>query len=192
MKLYDINVLFSKKVADYIGDGYIINTQSMGGSQGEVGKVDLVKGHQLIRIWLDQETAYNWHDREKFSGDMMVLRVSEWKHPAEDNINHDYTVWMSELEHIETHVFYKISNYSTWYVEDLQEAITAQNLRRDRYYNRNPKHDEPVTTDAMREIGAKYLKRKAGYKRVRMDEIMIQKANKSYCLMYAGKTYKIK
>lgn len=192
MKLHDINILFSKKVADYIGDGYIINTQSMGGSQGEVGKVDLVKGHHLIRIWLNKETAYNWHDREKFSGDMVVLRVSEWKHPAEDNIKQGYTVWMSELEHIETHVFYQISNYDTWYVEDLQEAIAAQKLRRDRYYNRNPKHDEPVTTDAMKEIGAKYLKHKAGYKRVRKEEIKIQKGDKSYCLMYAGKTYKIK
>lgn len=192
MKLHDINTLLSKKVADYIGDGYIINTQSMGGSQGEVGKVDLVKGHHLVRIWLNQETAYTWHDKDKFSVDMIVLRVREWKYPAEYSINYNQTVWMRELEHIETHVFYQISNRGKWYVEDLQEAIAAQKLRRERYYNLNTKYNEPVTTDAMREIGAKYLKRKAGYKRVRKDEINIQKAKKSYYLMYAGKTYTIK
>lgn len=191
MKFHEINVKFSEKVAEYLSKGYIINTQSMGGSQGEIGKVDLVRGNQLIRIWLDQETSYYTRPGQ-FTGNMIVLRVSEWKYPAGNAMYFDSTVWMSDLNHIETHLFYQINDRNKWYIEDLDEAIRCQGISHERYYARNYNSNDFVTTDAMKEIGAKYLKRVAGYKRVRKNEIKMMKNGNKYNLMYMGNNYKIK
>ena len=36
MKYADINAIFTAKVAEYIGNGYVINSASMSGHQGEI------------------------------------------------------------------------------------------------------------------------------------------------------------
>lgn len=185
MKFKDINARFTEKVHEYLHEGYVFNTTSMSGHQGEVCKVDLVKDNEFIRIWINQES--NWN--APFHGNMMVLRVSKWQYPAERSCQ--YTVWNSELDHIEEYTFYQLDR-SDWYTEDFQEAMDAQNLRYSRYHNQYPGHKSQETTDRQKEIGAKYLKRKAGYQRIRKDEIKIQKANRIYHLVYAGKTYRIK
>ena len=43
----DIEALFTRKVAEYLADGYIFNTKTMSGSQ-----VDLKKGKSFVRISL--------------------------------------------------------------------------------------------------------------------------------------------
>lgn len=44
MKYIDINRKFTETVSSYIAQGYIINTASMSGSQGEVAHIDLTNG----------------------------------------------------------------------------------------------------------------------------------------------------
>jgi hypothetical protein len=50
MKYADINKRFSEIVAEHLTSGYIINTASMYGFQGETGKIDLTDGKDIIRI----------------------------------------------------------------------------------------------------------------------------------------------
>ena len=45
-----ISAIATAKVAEYIADGYILNTGTMSGSQGDILKVDLVKGDKTVRV----------------------------------------------------------------------------------------------------------------------------------------------
>ena len=53
MKYADINKRFTEIVAEYISKGYTINTASMRGSQGEIAKVDLTNGTEIIRVMVN-------------------------------------------------------------------------------------------------------------------------------------------
>lgn len=48
MKYIDINRKFTETVSSYIAQGYIINTASMSGSQGEIAHIDLTDGKQIV------------------------------------------------------------------------------------------------------------------------------------------------
>lgn len=50
MKYSDINKMFTTEVNKYLEQGYRFNTASMNGSQGELAKVDLTNGTEIIRI----------------------------------------------------------------------------------------------------------------------------------------------
>lgn len=56
MKYIDINRKFTETVSSYIAQGYIINTASMSGSQGEIAHIDLTDGKQIVRVLLDSFT----------------------------------------------------------------------------------------------------------------------------------------
>lgn len=57
MKIYskqDVEIIFTEKVQEYMNMGYRLNIGTMGGSQGEVGKVDLTDGaNEIVRIRLE-------------------------------------------------------------------------------------------------------------------------------------------
>lgn len=50
MKYDAIYKVFTDKVNKYLENGYMFRLSSMGGHQGEIGKVDLFKGNELIMI----------------------------------------------------------------------------------------------------------------------------------------------
>ncbi len=132
MKSTDINAIFSAKVAEFLANGYQINTNTMGGSQGEVAKVDFRKGDELIRVLLDRKTIFNEH----FTCDGIVLIVGRCTDPYAVNAQgfRDATIWNSHLEIIEEQTFCKMGmrwNDSDWYLEGA-EAEDAQKKTRER------------------------------------------------------------
>lgn len=56
----EINKLFTERVNEYIIQGYWFNLESLGGQQGEVSKVDLTNGKEVIRVLLRSTLEY-WH-----------------------------------------------------------------------------------------------------------------------------------
>lgn len=199
MKMVEINKMFSDKVAEYLMNGYTICPQSMSGHQGEIGKVDLIKGTELIRIWLNSESSYNWSDDTAWHDTIIFLRVSRWNHPVK-KILPDMTVWNSDLEHIEEYSFYQITRWGgDWYVDSLEEALRIQHLRHVRWRNVN-ESGKTLTTmyadDKFKKIAANYMKRKQGYQRVSWDKLYVIAniaSNKTtiYYVMYNGKKYKL-
>ena len=132
MKSTDINAIFSAKVAEFLANGYQINTNTMGGSQGEVAKVDFRKGDELIRVLLDRKTIFNEH----FTCDGIVLIVGRCTDPYAVNAQgfRDATIWNNHLEIIEERTFCKMGmrwNDSDWYLEGA-EAEEAQKKTRER------------------------------------------------------------
>lgn len=192
--------MFSEKVSEYLNNGWVICPQSMSGHQGEIGKVDVVKGRELVRIWLDNESSYNWSDDTAWYGNIVVFRVSKWIQSV-DRVLPDMTVWMSDLEHIEEYKFYEIFQWrGGWYVDSLEEALRIQNLRRVRYQATHNSidrvHKRILTDDKSKTIAASYMKRNYGYKRLVWDKLSIHAHVASnlktiYYVNYGDKKYEL-
>lgn len=191
MKLEAINKVFTDKVAEYIARGYIINVHSMRGSQGEEGKVDLVKGDELIRIWINRESSHNWNDKDAWHGSKIVLRVGRWIYPASRCIDSWTTVWMEDLEVLSETVYYEIER--GWYTTSDWTAVSIQNKRYARYKKNDREYSQDITNENTKEIAAKYLKLRVGYKRVSINDITVSKYRntRAYIINYKGHTYKL-
>ena len=73
MKYSDINKMFTTEVNKYLAQGYRFNTASMNGSQGELAKVDLTNGTEIIRI-VAHTFSKEW---DKQGVELFVGRVAE-------------------------------------------------------------------------------------------------------------------
>lgn len=97
MKYADINKKYTEVISEYIAKGYIINTASMRGSQGEVAKIDLTDGNEIIRIRI--ESFYEG----RASGYAIIVGKSTDR--VEPNSNSFRTIWNDNLEVIEKNSF---------------------------------------------------------------------------------------
>lgn len=133
MKSTEINAIFSAKIAEFIANGYILNTNTMGGSQGEIAKVDFRKGDELIRILLYKKTIWGEDFR---TADAVVLTVGRCTDDRAmvEGFYRDATIWNNNLETIEERIFFRIGeSYRTdWYLEgkEAEEALQKSHDRR--------------------------------------------------------------
>ena len=100
MKRFDIDKIFGLLVREYLDKGYVINTGTMGGAQGEIAKVDLMKDGTFIRISLNKgyECGYiETHDTLYLVVGKRTTPIGKWE-----------TVWTKDLEDVERHVFWQI------------------------------------------------------------------------------------
>ena len=102
MKYADINKKFTEVVTEYIVKGYNINTSSMRGSQGEIAKVDLTNGQEIVRIYIKKFS--DWKQRTR--GYEIV--VGKCVDNVEPNSNSDWaTIWDEHLEVIDIVRFFQ-------------------------------------------------------------------------------------
>lgn len=125
--------IFTKKVAEYIGNGYIITPDSFSGSDG-TSRVDLVKDNHFIRIYMDEV-----YERD---GDLLKFVVCEKKLTpyASKRIYSQDVVWTSDMTVIEETEFRILNKYSKniWYVteEEYREIMDrTKDRRNNRVYN---------------------------------------------------------
>ena len=98
--------IFTKKVAEFMNNGYVITPDSFAGSDG-TSRVDLTKDDSFIRIYMDEE----WSG---FDSDILVFRVCEKKltqHEA-NRIYYNDVMWTKDLEIIEECKFVIMNRYS--------------------------------------------------------------------------------
>ena len=95
MKYIDINAKFTAAVNNYLAQGYIINTASMSGSQGEVAHIDLTNGKQIVRVLLDSFTE--WEDYNNLKGLKLVVGIATTSSRTTTSaaISSGTTVWKS-------------------------------------------------------------------------------------------------
>lgn len=173
MKYSDINKKFTEIVSGYIARGYTINTQSMGGSQGEVCRMDLTLGDELIRVWIS-DVSNTWSPGD-WNGYIVRIHVGKWK--LLSKMSGECIVWYRDIDIINEYTYYVIDR-NNWYVESLEEALELQEKRKKRFYNNlySPQ-SKTYTDDAHKDIAARYLRRKHGYKRISRDKISVVKGN---------------
>ncbi len=187
MTYSDINKRFSEIVAEYLNKGYTFNTATMGGSQGEVAKVDITDGVDIIRISI--ESFSNW------SEDMEGLEIVIGKdmkgevEPNESN-RHYSTIWGNNLEIISTERFYRISHHKEFFGSE-DDAKNASEVRRNRWkYQRSSKQGYILSEKALK-IAKRIVRTKLGYSRIKSSDVRISKYNDGYIVSYRNHIYKL-
>ena len=175
MKFAEINRKYTETVAEWMAKGYTINTATMNGSQGELAKIDLTDGHELIRILLDnfgkpiERIGNRCYRLDGLT--LIVGRVTDRVIPNSPDTWQN--VWNEHLETISCEVFYEIGRQhrdgSKWYGTK-DAAIAQQNKEFERYYARNEKTKQELS-EAAREIVLPFIRRQNRCKSVRLSEI---------------------
>lgn len=134
MKYVDINKHFTEIVSEYIAAGYTLNTASMNGSEGEISKVDLTDGKEILRVLVrrfdDCESLFN----------LTGVEITVGRVPEEDRVTpHDdsswFTPWNNHLEQLRQERFFQVgeSQRGGKFYGARQEAEAAQSVRLQRY-----------------------------------------------------------
>lgn len=186
----EINKRYTEIVAEYIGKGYTINTTSMNGSQGEIAKVDLTNGEEIIRVMINSFFSYGaGHD----GGVEIIIGKStdNVKPNSSDNWN---TVWNGKLKVLHSEKFFKLytdRQHETVYGTE-EEAQAIADKKFERYCRRSAKASAPEMNEKKREIAKRIIRREFGAKRIAEADVKISKNGKKYIVSYKGKTYTLR
>lgn len=192
MKYIDINKKFSEIVAGYLSRGYIINSSTMSGSQGEITKVDVTDGVEIIRIAVTEfrDWKANLEGIEIVTG----VAVNTDVVPHRERRHGWNTIWEHEIEIMERVRFYEIGDtpYNGKFYGTEDEAKAAAELKLRRYVLRHPIRQSAVDSPEAIRIAKSYIQRTQGVKRVAVDSIKVRKTKESYLIDYKNKTYRLK
>ena len=136
MKRAELNTIFTAKVNEYLAKGYTFNTETMAGSQGEIAKVDLTNGEEIIRVIMERE--FNWELGDYFT--ITVGRATEVEPGITD------TIWNNKLEVLDQEIFHQAA-YGSDYLITREEAEKNANKRKARVERRIHNTNEGVITD---------------------------------------------
>lgn len=189
MKYTDINHRYTEIVAEYMSNGYTINTASMGGSQGETCKIDLTNGAEIIRIMVD--TFSDWENCLE-GVEIVVGKATDADIRPHSNSGWN-TIWNNRLELITAERFYKIGEdrrHGTFY-GSLVEAKAVAVIRRSRYFARESTRKTENITDKALEIAKRIIRREFGFKRICESDITVSKYNGVYTVGYRNKAYRL-
>ena len=162
MKFAEINKRFTELVAEYISNGWTINTGTMRGSQGELGKVDMTNGVQLIRILMERfHERANREERHEygycsFEGVRIVVGF-DTNGAKVNQVRDGRTVWNNNLDVIREEKFYEIGDSDNEWFGTEEEAKAARKLSRQRYFNRQMKTVDDITDRAW-EIALRWVR----------------------------------
>lgn len=189
MKYIDINKRFTEIIAEYIGKGYIINTGTMGGSQGEIGRVDLTDGNEIIRVYAD--TFHNW--TENIEGVEIVVGIAKAGVQPHEADRLGSTIWTSELHVIHRECFYKLATMRDGedFYGDEDQARRVAAVRRERYIRRITDSKTEDFTDKAMEIAKRIARREFGAKRINVGDVGVYKIDGGYVIAYKSKTYRL-
>ena len=189
MKYADINKKYTAIIAEYLANGYTINTRTMSGSQGDYAHIDLTNGSEVIRIMVD--TFHDWTDISLEGLEIIVGRADSEVEPNSENDYH--TLWNTKLDIISRERFYEIGadrRHGKFY-GTLEEATAAQQLKVQRYIAKHQdSKPEDITARAM-EIAKRIIRREFKVKRINEAKVTVTKRNGTYAINYKGKVYRL-
>lgn len=190
MKHTDIEKIMSTKVSQYIFRGYILSTATMSGHQGEVAKVDLKKGNEIIRILLTSESCLD----DEGTIQKTVLTIGRATKKVRTNRPFDTmcsTIWNNELEVLEEQVWYSVDSSANYFSEDKAEIIAQHDKQMRRYRVRNEYREsrirKDVTSEAAKAAVLPFIRRQNRCGRVKVSDI--EKIVKVYGCEYAKMHY---
>lgn len=180
MLFKDINKRFTEIVAGYMAEGWYINTATQRSSQGEVSKIDLTDGKEIIRVLIDTFTDYEAGAR--FYNNLEGIQIIVGKPEADDrlrpnNQNDWVTIWNNKLEIIHEERFYQVGRENrcgSKFYGTREEAIKAQMLQNARRNNRHERFGSQKTTvmpEAAKSVVLSFVKRQPRCKSVRLSDI---------------------
>ena len=202
MKFESINKRYTETVAEWMAKGYYINAATMCGHQGEISKIDLTNGKEIIRICLESENnACERIEDHFYSFESIRLVVG----CSTDNVKPNdastwNALWTSHLEIISTEDFYKIGDRrgSAWY-GTREDAIAQQDAARDRAKARETTNEKDLNPSQTAKILLPFLKRQPKCKHLKPADItrvwkVTNRKGTAACYMVQtskGKTYRL-
>ena len=161
MKYAEINKRFTEKVAEYLSMGYIINTRTMSGTQGEIASIDLTNGTEIVRIVLERN-----HRNFK---DVVTLTVGKAKNNVRPNSPDDMgTIWNGRLETIEQYTWYRHDFRKDWYVTVGEEDVICE-IHRERISNAQYYHLQ-VFGDVAKKVVLSFIRRQPKHKSIKLSD----------------------
>lgn len=195
MKQDDINRIFTGKVAELIAKGYQINTGSMNGSEGELAKVDLCKGSEILRVLLERG-----HDHDSVCGEYVSIRVGRNTDPIRD-LWRD-TIWNG---HLQTVSEIKLAKITDTFFTDMDEGGRINRKRLARWKARAGMCWKcRALGDASKSIALRWIQKQPRMKSCRLEDIeSVTRVNRSsfgetlpalecYEIKARGKTFKLR
>lgn len=187
MKFADINKRYTEIVAEYIAKGFTINTATMSGHQGEIAKIDLTDGSEIVRILV--QSFSDW--RANVEGIEIVVGTAMDDVQPHGNDKMRDTIWTYRLGVHNVERFYCLGRYGEDIYGTEQEAKEAADLRCQRYCNRERKNPQYNPSAKAMEIAKRIVREKMGYKRVTASEVELTKNDRGYTVSYKGKSYRL-
>lgn len=197
----DIENVYTDTVKDYLNKGYRIYYSTMGGSQGEIAKIDLTNDKEVIRILLGSKTEnYREHPIHKYMDlDYLTIIVGRNTDKLRGDSFSDI-IWNEHLELISEIRFYKIGRRNNSFFGTKQEAIDAMLKYYERLKFRSFDWAEErieINSDEAKRIVLPFVKRQykcksATVKDIEKIEKVIPKNGKVYYMVQVkGKRYKM-
>ena len=168
MKKAELNKIFTAKVNELLAQGYIFYTQTMAGHQGEIAKVDLTNGEEVIRVVM--ENGPTW-DKEKnlFLNDNITITVGRATKVTPGTFSS--TIWNNDLEVIDQEIFYQ-AGYHSDYLITKEEAIENAKKHKERLMKAaQPKETEEITDKDTIKVLLPYINKLEGCKSVKARHI---------------------
>lgn len=163
MNQNDINRLFTQKVTELITQGYQINPATMNGHQGEIGKVDLRKGSEIIRVLLDSGSGYG--EKPDFISLMIGRATDDIDLTRMESIGN--TIWNQHLEILSEIKFAKIApNFFT----DMETGKQMLEKRHSRWRLQRCKRERNLS-DAFKPAALRYVQRQPRMKNCKLSDI---------------------
>lgn len=174
MKHTEIEAIMSAKVAEYITKGYILNTTTMSGHQGEVAKVDVKKGDEIIRILLTSESS--WDDEGTVQKTTLTVgRAQEKVRSSRPFDTMCTTIWNHELDVIEERVWYSVDSSADYFSEDKAEIIAQHKKQLKRWRIREAYREarigKEITSDKAKQIVLSFVRNQKGFKKASTADI---------------------
>lgn len=189
MKYKEINRKYTEIVQEWMAKGYVINTSTMSGHQGEIAKIDLTNGIAIIRVSIHSFSNF----RLDTSGVKILVGRSFNDATPHNQTNYD-TIWTDRMENISTESFYKLcaSRFAEdWYGTE-EEAKAAADKRFKRWEQRHIWSTEYQPNEKALAIAKRIVREKMGYKRVDIPDVKLVKEGRKYIVKYHGKAYTLK
>lgn len=180
-----IEMAYTNVVADYLKRGYVINTKTSSGSQGEVHKIDFRDGSDVYRIVLLHIQDYDAPDNIG----QMIIRVLKYT----DVNMHTDILWTDKGTTIAETIFYLVAErcneHKEVYSTDIEVAKNAERIRIERCRR---KAYTPIRfikfTKAQQKVVKEILKNHAGYKTVAATKIMsMRRTSNGYVIFIKDK-----
>ena len=184
MKAVDIEAIFTAKVEEYIAKGYTLNTTTMSGHQGEVAKVDVRKGNEIIRILITSESEWG------VEGTIQATKLTVGRAQKQIRKSRPFdtmctTIWNNELDIIEERVWYSVDSNADCFSEDKAEILAQHDKQMKRY--RIHSEIEPygriwnIESEAAKKIALRFVRRQPKSKSVKIEDIKsIRRYNNKY------------
>ncbi len=162
MKLHEIERVYTDIVNGYLADGYAVNFNTMGGSQGEICKIDLRKGTEIIRV-LTEHKMIDW-DWE------IVITVGKAKNVLSNSLRE--IIWNDDIEIIKRIEFYElgVKENGERYFGSKSEAEESRKKRMSRMTSRYICKD--MESEEVKKAAWKVLKKQKGMKNIPYSSVV--------------------